>query len=136
MKTKGYSFSFITKLIFELCHSQITELHSLNLCFPFFHYISGAYGECFISGSKVECLEKFIREPLTLEIDTKVCQKPIKFDIKISIPGMTFNKEYYGTQDIPLPELSILGYGDIVLSVDANYLDNGDLQLKVRRRCI
>ena len=75
-------------------------------------------------------------KPLTLEIDTKACRKPPKFDIKLTRLGETFNKEYDGNQDIPLSELPILGAGDIVLSVDANPFGNGDLQLKGRQSCI
>lgn len=114
----------------------MTALYNLSFYFTHFHYISGAYGECFISDTNVKCIGKFMGKPLTLEIDTKACRKPPKFDIKLTILGETFNKEYDGNQDIPLPELSILGYGDIVLSVDANPFGNGDLQLKVRRSCI
>ena len=113
----------------------MTELHNLNLRFTYFHYISGAYGECFVSGTKVHCVDKFMRKPLNLWTDTRGCRKPAKFEITLSILGETFYKVYDGNQDIPLG-LSIPRFGEFVLRVDANPFGNGDLQLKVRRRCI
>ena len=62
----------------------------------------------------------------------KSCKTPVKTDIKLDILGPTHSKEFYGDQDIPLPELSISGLTDIFLTVDANSQDNGGLQLQVR----
>ena len=71
-------------------------------------------------------------EPVTLEIDVKVCQKPVKINIILVISGQKFIKEFDGQEDIPLPGLSLGGLGGFVLTVNVNPVDNGDLQLKVR----
>lgn len=69
---------------------------------------------------------------MTLVIDVKVCQKPVKISIVLVIRGQTFKKEFDGQEDIPLPGLSVRGVsGGFVLTVNANLLNNGDLQLKV-----
>ena len=106
---------------------------SFNLsAFPSFNYISGAYGECYTSGTKLKCTDKFLGEPLTLEIDIKACRRPVKIDFELSIIGQTFREEFDGDQDISLPGLFIGTFGGFVLNVNANTRNNGDLQLKVR----
>ena len=80
----------------------------------------------------MKCTDKFIEEPLTLEIDIKACRRPVKIDFELDILGQTFRVEFNGDQDIPLPGLSLGGFGGFVLNVNANARNNGDLQLKVR----
>lgn len=71
-------------------------------------------------------------EPLTLETNIKACQRPVNIDLKLDILGQTLNKEYDGDEEIPLPELSFPQLGGVFLHVNANPLDSGDLELKVR----
>ena len=80
----------------------------------------------------MKCTDTFMGEPLTLEIDIKACRRPVKIDFELDINGQTFRKEFDGDQDIPLPGLSIGGSAGLVLNVNANARNNGDLQLKVR----
>lgn len=80
----------------------------------------------------MKCTGTFKREPVTLEIDVKACQKPVKISIILVISGQKFIKKFDGQEDLPLPGLSLGGLGDFVLTGNVNPLDNGDLQLKVR----
>lgn len=84
------------------------------------NYILGAYGGCYRSGAKIKCTDSFKGEPLTLEIDVKSCEAPVKINIKLHILGVTHNKECNGDQDISLPERSISSLADIFLTVNGN----------------
>ena len=95
-------------------------------------FFSGAYGECYTSGTKLRCTDTFMGEPVALEIDVKACQKPVKISIILTISSQTFSKEFDGQGDIPLPGISLGGSVGFVLTVNANPFDNGDLQLEVR----
>ena len=107
--------------------------HNSNFGFSLFNFFSGVYGGgCYTSGTNLKCTNTFMGEPLTLEIDVKACQKPVKISIVLVIIGQTFSKEFDGQEDIPLPGLSLEGIGGFVLTVNANPLDNGNLQLEVR----
>ena len=97
-----------------------------------FNYFLGTYGGCYTSGTIIKCTDKFLGKPLTLEVNIKACRRPVKIDFKLDIRGLTLNKEYDGDEDIPLPELSFRGLGGVFLNVNANPLDSGDLELKVR----
>ena len=104
----------------------------LTFVFLSFSNISSAHGGCYRSGAKIKYTDTFRNKPLTLEIDVKSCKTPVKIDIKLDILGVTHNKEFYGDQDIPLPELSISDLTDIFLTVDTNSQDNGGFQLQVK----
>ena len=101
--------------------------------FSLIQFFSGVYGgECYTSGTKLKCTDTFMWEPVTLEIDVKACQKPVKISILLTISSQTFSKEFDGQEDIPLPGLSLGDSIGFVLTVNASPFDNGDLQLQVR----
>ena len=101
--------------------------------FPFlyFNYVLGTHGYCTFSGTKMQCTDSLSGKQVTLEIQVKACRRPVRIDIKLDMLDQTFRKKLDGSQDIPLPGLSIGGFG-IVLNVFADPYDNGDLYLRVR----
>ena len=80
----------------------------------------------------MQCTDTFVDTRVTLEIQIKACRRPVKIDIELYVPGQTFRKELDGSQNIPLPGLSLGNFGGIVLNVNADPYDNGDLHLTVR----
>ena len=100
--------------------------------FSYFSYVLGVYGNCIISGTYIYCTDTFADNPVTLEIRIKACRRPVKIDIELYMLGQTFRRELDGSQNIPLPGLSIGSFGGIVLNVNANPYDKGDLHLTVR----
>lgn len=103
--------------------------------FSYFNYVLGAYGSCIISGTNIHCTDTFLDNPgysVTSDIRIKACRRPVKIDIELYMLGRTFRRELDGSQNIPLPGLSFGSFGGIVLNVNADPYDNGDLHLTVR----
>ena len=134
----GSDFSLYNQLKFHKLTEVSSNRHVLNgwffqqILFSPFPSFSGAYGECYTSGTKLKCTSNFLGQPLSLEIDIKTCRRPVKIDLELDIYNQTFRGKFDGDHDIPLPGLSIGGLGGFVLNVNPNPRNNGDLQLKVR----
>lgn len=99
--------------------------------FLYFSYVLGTHGYCTISGTKMQCTDSLSGNQVTLEIQVQACRRPVRIDIKLDMLDQTFRKTLDGSQNIPLPGLSIGDFG-IVLNVFADPYDNGDLYLRVR----
>ena len=100
------------------------RVHALGtFVFSYFNYVLGAYGYCTTSGTKILCRDTFLDKDMTLEIQVKACRRPAKIGIVFYILGQTFRKELEGSQNIPLPGVSIGSFSSIVLNVFADPLD-------------